>query len=301
MPYMVGAPLRCIPGGCLVVSPPPDPQVASGATMGKYPYPVKVIILAGGFGTRLAEETDKVPKPMVTIGGRPILWHIMASFAAQGYKDFVVAAGYRSEVIRTWVANLSLLEGRELHRPARGGPRISTGADSDSWDITVLETGLLTSTGGRVRLAMDHIGPERCIVTYGDGLSDVALDRVVQRHVALGTTLTLTAVSPPARFGRVRHTEGVVDYFGEKVPNSEELISGGFFVAEPELAGYLSVDEALEGTPMARLVDDKRLGAYVHGGFWHSMDTVRDRAILEDLWNSGSPPWLRKPDAGEAD
>ena len=254
---------------------------------------MRLIILAGGLGTRLAEETDHQPKPMVTIGQHPIIWHIMKCYSAFGLRDFVIATGYRSEVIKSWVLGLQNTGGSFLFDVSSGTlERIGDEAPED-WRVTVLETGAVSQTAKRLRLAMGTCPGERVMMTYGDGLADVDLGALIDFHVAHGRLATVTAVRPPARFGRINMHEGVVEVFGEKVDEFEDFVNGGFFVFEPGVLDYLTEDEPLERGPMERLVADGQLMAFEHRGFWQPMDTLRERRLLDELWRSGEAPWMK--------
>jgi len=231
---------------------------------------VKVIILAGGLGTRISEETSDKPKPMVEISGKPILWHIMSIFAAQGYFEFIVATGYKSEVIEHWI--------RAVKEP---------------WSITALNTGLDTQTGGRILECMKSVPGERVLATYGDGLGNINLNSLLNFHSHQGKRATVTAVRPPARFGVLESQNGLVTRFGEKNQTDSGWINGGFFVLEPEVAGYIhNLAEPFEVGALPRLVDEKELVSYHHNGFWQPMDTLREKHDLEKLALLNPPSWL---------
>ena len=230
---------------------------------------MKVILLAGGLGTRIAEETDTKPKPMVLIDGKPILWHLMNIFASQGHVDFVIATGYKGEVIHDWVANLET-----------------------NWNIQALDTGLNTQTGGRIKKCIESTGDEAFFATYGDGLANVDLNVLLTQHQSSGQVATVTAVRPPARFGYL-HIEGSdVTHFGEKNQSDEGWINGGFFVLNPKVLEQISSDATLwEQEPLQNLAKQGELQAFFHSGFWQPMDTLRDKNHLESLWASGKAPW----------
>jgi glucose-1-phosphate cytidylyltransferase len=231
---------------------------------------VKVILLAGGFGTRISEETSDKPKPMVLLDDKPILWHLMNIYALQGFTDFVIAGGYKVEAIRRWVETLDL-----------------------SWGIEVLDTGLETQTGGRIRMCIEHIGDECVFATYGDGLGNVDLKRLLEFHQSHGKLATLTMVRPPARFGVVESRNGVVTHFGEKIHTDAGWINGGYFVLEPTVAHYVeTIVEPFETGAIPRLVNKKELMAYEHHGFWQPMDTLREKMVLAELAAKPTPPWL---------
>lgn len=231
---------------------------------------MKAIILAGGLGTRISEETSDKPKPMVLLDDKPIIWHLMSIFAAQDVTEFVIATGYQGKVIHDWVKDLKT-----------------------NWEITALDTGLNTMTGGRIRQCMEYIGNERVIATYGDGLGNINLGRLLDFHNHQGREATVTAVRPPARFGVLETSNGLVTKFGEKKQTDAGWINGGFFVLESGVRNLiLSDDEAFEGGAIPRLVQARALSAYHHDGFWQPMDTLREKMDLAELLQLGAPPWL---------
>ena len=231
---------------------------------------MKVIILAGGLGTRISEETADKPKPMVPINGNPILWHIMNIFAKQGLNDFLVATGYKGEVISEWVGSL----------------------DTD-WNIKAIDTGLETQTGGRIKKCMELHPGERVFATYGDGVGNINLSKLLAFHILHGKKATLTAVRPPARFGYLDLKNGQVLHFGEKNQSATGWINGGFFVLEPEVADLVEAyDEPFETGALPRLVDQENLMAFNHEGFWQPMDTLREKEDLSNLAMQTTPPWL---------
>jgi glucose-1-phosphate cytidylyltransferase len=248
-----------------------------------------VIILAGGRGTRLAEETSSRPKPMVEIGGRPILWHLMRFFAGYGHKQFLVACGYKGEMIKEYFRNISVHESDFMVDLRDGSMRTITGSRLD-WQVGLIDTGLDTMTGGRLLRLRSLVGNETCMATYGDGLSDVDLRALLAFHRAHGRLATVTAVRPPARFGGLRIAEDRVEEFSEK-PQAG-WINGGYFVFEPGVFDYLRGDDTiLEREPLERLARDGQLMAYRHDGFFQPMDTLRERDLLESLWQAGAAPW----------
>ena len=251
---------------------------------------MKVGILAGGFGTRLAEETERVPKPMVEIGGKPILWHIMKYYTHFGLSDFVVALGYKADYVKRWFVDYSALAG-DLHIDLGQGGVVNGEHDVPDWNISLIETGLETGTGGRIKRLFPHLGGETCMVTWGDGLSTVDLDELLEFHRSHGKLATLTAVRPPARFGHLELDGEQIVEFDEKPQVGEGWINGAFFVLEPEVASYIDGDETMfEREPLQRLAAEGQLMAYKHYDFWQCMDTLRDKKLLERLWDH-KPPW----------
>jgi glucose-1-phosphate cytidylyltransferase len=254
---------------------------------------MKVGILSGGMGTRLAEESTALPKPMVDIAGRPILWHIMDGYARQGHSDFVVALGYKGETVKEYFANYQL-RNRSLRIQLRTGEVSYLDGHSDDWDVTLLDTGITTQTGGRVKRIARHLAGEPFLCTYGDGLTDVDIGKLIDFHRANGRVATVTAVPAPARFGSIVVDGARVTAFSEKPMGGEGWINGGFFVFEPEIANYIESDDTLlEHEPMMRLAEEGQLAAYKHEGFWQCMDTPRDVRLLNSLCTSGTPPWQR--------
>jgi len=247
---------------------------------------MKVVILAGGFGTRLSELTDEIPKPMVKIGGRPILMHIMERYASYGFTDFIIAMGYKSEVIRDYFQNFYI-------NNSDFSINIGTGIIKTikpleiNWNITLIDTGVGTLTGGRIKKLEEQIGNEPFMVTYGDGLSSVNIDELISTHKASGKIATLTAVRPTAKFGELTITDGAVNSFREKKQLDQGWINGGFFVFEPKVFDYLADDQMLEQSPLENLSNDNQLSAYIHNGFWQCMDSKRDLDYLEDLYRKG--------------
>jgi glucose-1-phosphate cytidylyltransferase len=254
---------------------------------------MKAVILAGGRGTRLAEEAQVRPKPMVEIGGRPILWHIMQLYALHGVSDFVVCAGHKGYVIKEYFANL-LLHQSDVRFDLRGGQiEYLTGDRGVAWTVTVTDTGEGTQTGGRLRRAAAQLPPEEpfCL-TYGDGLSDVDITATIAFHRRHGRLATMTVVRPPARFGTVDLEGDRVVAFREKHQAGEGYVNGGFFVLMPAALDYVDGDDTpWEGEPLERLARDGQLMCFRHEGFWQAMDTVRDRMLLEELWQAGRAPW----------
>lgn len=251
---------------------------------------MRVAILAGGLGTRLAEETDSKPKPMVEIGEKPILWHIMMHFYACGFKEFAIALGYKGDTIKRWMVDLAQYEG-SIHVSTDSG-KVSRLTTSPAWDVSLVETGLYTNTGGRVQALRDTIGNNRFVLAWGDGVTDLNIRELVAFHEAHGKLATMTVVRPPARFGHVKLDGNHVAVFSEKPQAAEGWINGGFFVLEPEVFDYIEGPDTLfERAPLENLARDGQLMAFKHDGFWQCMDTLRDKQLLERLWQAGDPPW----------
>ena len=252
---------------------------------------MKVAILAGGLGTRLSEETAVKPKPMVEIGGRPILWHIMNIYAAYGFKEFVIALGYRGDLIKDYFVNYHF-RARNLTVQLRNGDISVHAGDSEDWIVHLLDTGMDTNTGGRVKRLAEFIGNEPFMLTYGDGVSNINIPKLIEFHRAQKKLATLTAVRPPARFGQMILEDGKVTQFQEKPQIGEGWINGGFFVLQPEVVNYIEGDHTgWEFESLEKIAAIGQLAAYPHEGFWQSMDTLRDVNLLEKLWREGNAPW----------
>lgn len=254
---------------------------------------MKAVVLAGGFGTRLSEETSVRPKPMVEIGGVPILWHIMKIYSAHGINDFVVCAGYKGYMIKEYFANYFLRRCDVTFDLCTNGLTVHSNA-VEPWRVTVVDTGDKSMTGGRLRRVRDYIGDETFCVTYGDGVADVNIRQLVEFHRGQRTLATVTAVQPAGRFGILSlHGEtSRVAHFKEKPTGDGAWINGGFFVLEPGVMDYIESDQTVfEAGPMQRLAEDGQLSAYRHAGFWQAMDTLRDKELLESLWADGRAPW----------
>ena len=253
---------------------------------------MKVGILAGGHGTRLAEETEIKPKPMVEIGGRPILWHIMMHYSCFGYRDFVIALGYKGEVIKRYMVDYCSLESNLTVNLKAGRVDLHDTDGIQDWTINLIDTGLHTMTGGRIKRLQPYIGNETFMLTWGDGVSTVDLSRLLAFHRAHGRLITMAAGLPPARYGHMEFDGDRIREFTEKPQTAEGWINGAFFVVEPQVFDYIDGDDTqFEKEPLERLAADGELMAYKHDGFWQCMDTRRDKFVLEKLWDSGEAPW----------
>lgn len=254
---------------------------------------MKVIILAGGFGTRLAEYTDVIPKPMVPVGGKPILWHIMRTYAHFGHKDFYVALGYKAEIVKEYFLNYRALNS-DFTVDLASGKVSPLQVDSVDWQVTLVNTGDASMTGGRVKRMRPFIGNETCMLTYGDGLADIDLDALVAFHRGHGKMVTVSAVRPSARFGELELDQERVVSFQEKPQLHEGWINGGYFIIEPEFFDLISNDHTvLEREPLEHAAAIGQLRAWRHEGYWQCMDTKRDCDALEELWNTGRAPWKK--------
>ena len=252
---------------------------------------MKVGILAGGFGTRLAEETEIRPKPMVEIGGRPILWHILRQYAHYGFHDFVIALGYKGEHIKRYMVDYCALSS-DLSVNLATGDVSPIGSQAPDWRVELIDTGQWTNTGGRIKRLAPHVGDGTFLLTWGDGVSDLNLHDLLDFHRSHGKLATLTAVRPPARFGRLDLEGARVATFTEKPQLGEGWINGAFFVLEPGVFDYIEGDETqFEREPLENLAADGQLMAFRHEGFWQCMDTLRDKYLLNSLWDSGKAPW----------
>lgn len=255
---------------------------------------MKVIILAGGFGTRLSEYTSSVPKPMVTVGGTPILWHIMNSYAYHGHKDFYIALGYKSELIKEYFLHYRSLNS-DFTVDLETGSLTPHRSNSVDWKVTLVDTGAESMTGGRFKRMHRFIGNETCMLTYGDGVSDVNITDALKFHKSHGKMVTMTAVHPIPRFGELVTEDIRVTDFKEKPNMAQGWINGGYFIVEPEFIDLIEGDKTiLEQYPLEKAASMGELMAYHHEGFWQCMDTKRDRDLLEELWQSGNAPWSTK-------
>jgi glucose-1-phosphate cytidylyltransferase len=254
---------------------------------------MKVVILAGGYGTRISEESTIRPKPMVEIGGQPILWHIMKIYSAHGLNDFIVLCGYKGHLIKQYFRDYALaradvtfdLHAREMHQHRNG---------VEPWRVTLLDTGEKTMTGGRIKRARPHLGDEPFCLTYGDGVSDINVPELIEFHRRTNALVTVSAVRPPGRFGvlNLRSGDDYVTSFREKSNEDSDYINGGFFVVDPKALDYIDSDDTVwEREPLEAMVREGRVAAYRHRGFWQNMDTLRDKMVLEEYWQSGRPQW----------
>ena len=253
---------------------------------------MKVAILAGGVGNRLGGETEIGPKPMVEVGGHPLLWHIMSHYAAFGHKDFVIAVGYRGDRIKRYFADFILTEHDVRIHVDTGETSVHGNPVNMDWVVDVIDTGRWTESGGRVKRLTPLLGSETFMLTFGDAVSDVDISALLELHRSQGKLATITVVHPPPRFGELRLDGDQVSEFSEK-PMDAGWINGGFMVLEPGILDYIEGDDVpLAPEPMLQLAKDGELAAYRHEGFWQAMDSMRDKVLLEELWNSSSPPWL---------
>jgi glucose-1-phosphate cytidylyltransferase len=256
---------------------------------------MKAVILAGGYGTRISEETGVKPKPMVEIGDLPILWHIMKIYSLHGINDFIVCLGYKGHIIKEFFANYTLFKCDVTFDFSSGGMEMLNNG-SEPWRVTLVDTGLNTMTGGRLKRVRDYIGDETFCLTYGDGVSDIDISALIEFHKEQDALVTLTAVQPPGRFGAfsLDQNESKINTFKEKPQGDGAWINGGFFVVEPDAIDFVQDDATVwEKQPMEQLAQQGRLAAYRHKGFWQSMDTLRDKMVLEQMIQSGKAPWIK--------
>ena len=253
---------------------------------------MKVVILAGGYGTRLSEETGLQPKPLIEIGGKPILWHIMKIYEAAGFNEFIICCGYKGHMIKSYFVNY-YMENYDITVDLQKSDVSFHGNPCERWKVTLVDTGLETLTGGRLKRVAGHIGDETFCLTYGDGVADIDVRKTVAFHKQQGRKATVTAVPSPGRFGILDIVDdGRVGRFHEKPDNEMGWINGGFFVLEPSVMDYIAGDQTVwERTPLEQLAHDGELAAHRHSGFWKPMDTLRDKRDLEELWASDAPPW----------
>lgn len=254
---------------------------------------MKAVIFAGGFGTRLSEETSVRPKPMVEIGGRPILWHIMKTYSMHGIDEFVICCGYKGYVIKEYFANYFLHMSDVTFDMAENRMTVHE-RSAEPWKVTLVDTGLNTMTGGRLRRVREYIGNETFCLTYGDGVSNVNVTELLEFHRNKGGLATMTTVQPPGRFGAIslQKDETTIHSFQEKPEGDGAWVNGGYFVLEPEVIDYVAGDKTVwEQEPLEKLAQMGQLSAYKHKGFWQPMDTLRDKSYLEEMWNAGQAPW----------
>ncbi len=253
---------------------------------------MKAIILAGGLGTRISEETHLKPKPMIEVGGMPILWHILKIYSAHGINDFVICCGYKGYLIKEYFANY-FLHMSDVTFDMKNNKMEVHQQNAEPWRVTLVDTGEATQTGGRLKRVANYVKDDDCFcLTYGDGVSDVDVTSLVAFHRAQGVKATLTAVFPPARFGALRLEKDRVKTFKEKAKTEGGMINGGFFVLSPAVLDYLIDDDSvLERDPLERLAREGQLAAFKHDGFWQPMDTLRDKTLLDELWATGTAPW----------
>lgn len=252
---------------------------------------MKAVILAGGMGTRISEESVVRPKPMVEIGGKPILWHIMKIYSAYGIHDFIICLGYKGYFIKEYFANYFLHMSDVTFDMSRNNMEVHQN-NAEPWKVTLIETGENTMTGGRLKRAAPYLDDEDFCLTYGDGVADIKIDQLIDYHKRHQRLATLSAIQPPGRFGILSMDEHKVIGFTEKPQGEGGWVNGGFFVLSPKTLDYIKDDQSIwEREPLERLAADQQLSAFAHHGFWHAMDTLRDKNHLEELWASGNPPW----------
>lgn len=258
---------------------------------------MKTVILAGGYGTRISEETSIMPKPMVQIGNMPILWHIMKMYSSYGHTDFIICCGYKGHVIKKFFADYFLRKVNVTFDLKNNSMEVLSNS-VEPWKVTLIDTGEKTMTGGRLKRIQEYVGNERFFLTYGDGVSDIDFDKLVDFHDKQKTLATLTAVQPPGRFGafNLEQDNNLIENFREKPTGGDghgsAWINGGFFVLEPEIFKYIKGDETIwEREPMEALANKNQLSAYRHSDYWQNMDTLHDKNVLDKIWNQGNPPW----------
>ena len=254
---------------------------------------MKAVILAGGLGTRISEESHLRPKPMIEIGGKPILWHIMKIYSHYGINDFIICCGYKGYFIKEYFANYFLHESDITFDFRDGNKQIIHSQHAEPWRVTLVDTGLNTMTGGRLKRIEKFVGNKTFMLTYGDGVSDIDINKLLAYHKEHGKKATVTAIRPAGRYGALEiGGDSMVQKFQEKPLGDGGYVSGGFFVFEPDIFKYLQDDDTyLENEPLEMLAQENELIAYKHNGFWQSMDTLRDKKLLEELWSSEAPPW----------
>lgn len=254
---------------------------------------MKAVILAGGYGTRISEETQRTPKPMIEIGGKPILWHILKLYSCHGINDFIICLGYKSYVIKEYFANY-YLHTSDVTFNLRSNTITTHQNYAEPWSVTLVDTGLNTMTGGRLKRIKSFLDDEDFCFTYGDGLSNVDISAVINQHQQSDCLATVTAIQPPGRFGSIKHHDNKAHSFEEKPAGDGSWVNGGFFVLSSGAFDYITDDSTVwEQQPMQHLAKDGKMDVYFHDNFWHPMDTLRDKHNLEKLWNSGAPPWRK--------
>ncbi|MBS7175719.1 MAG: glucose-1-phosphate cytidylyltransferase [Clostridiales bacterium] len=256
---------------------------------------MKVVILAGGYGTRISEESHLRPKPMIEIGEQPILWHIMKIYSSYGFQDFIICAGYKQHVIKEYFANYYLHRSNITFNFSDSNHQIIHSHETEPWKVTVVDTGLNTMTGGRIKRIKEYLDDEPFMLTYGDGVSDVDIDQLLEFHRKKGKLATLTAIQPSGLFGVIEIAEdSLIHNFAEKKKEDTGWINGGFMILEPKVLDYIADDSTtFEREPLERLAKEGQLSAYMHSGMWQCMDTLRDKLYLEELWQSGKAPWKK--------
>ncbi|KAF0226224.1 MAG: glucose-1-phosphate cytidylyltransferase [Erysipelotrichaceae bacterium] len=257
---------------------------------------MKLVILAGGFGTRISEESHLIPKPMIEIGDKPILWHIMKYYSSFGFNEFIICAGYKQYIIKEYFSDYYLHMSDITFDFSNGTSKMTVHANSsEPWKVTIVDTGLNTMTGGRIKRVADYVGNEPFFMTYGDGVSDVDLNSLLHKHKESGKIATLTAIQPGGRFGMLEiGADAKIERFKEKSLEDGGWINGGFMVLQPEIFNYIIDDSTIfERDPLEALVKNGQLNAYKHHGFWQCMDTLRDKELLERLWNNDTAPWKK--------
>ncbi|WP_432665321.1 glucose-1-phosphate cytidylyltransferase [Wukongibacter baidiensis] len=254
---------------------------------------MKVVILAGGFGTRISEDTHLKPKPMIEIGNKPILWHIMKIYSHYGFNEFIICLGYKGNVIKDYFSKFYLYNSNVTFDFTSTDSMIVHENVVEPWKVTLVDTGLYTGTGGRIKRVKKYIGDNSFMLTYGDGVSNVNIRKLLRCHKENGKIATVTAVNPMGRFGTIKLSEdNIVEEFKEKTRQDNSWINGGFFVLEPKIFDYIKDDESMfEKAPMEILTQENELIAFKHRGFWHAMDTLKDKKYLQSLWDSERPPW----------
>ncbi|QLH02215.1 glucose-1-phosphate cytidylyltransferase [Nitrosopumilus cobalaminigenes] len=254
---------------------------------------MKVVILAGGLGTRISEETDLKPKPLIEIGGMPVLWHIMKMYSSYDIHDFVICCGYKGYMIKEYFANY-FLHMSDVTFDIKNNSMEVHQKHAEPWKVTLVDTGINTMTGGRLKKVKNFLDDETFCFTYGDGLSDLNIKNSIEFHKNNKKHATITAVKPPGRFGSLKINENIVEKFNEKPDGDGNWINGGFFVLEPTIFDYITDDSTIwERDPLEKMAQEKQISAYKHEGFWHPLDTLRDKNNLEELWNNDNPPWKK--------